>query len=97
MNVDLYKSSHLCALARELAEVASHYRAGHEEDLQFSMYSEYRDGRDEIYVVLENADTGKKWQFVRVALAKLSEEERNQLHIQIATYNQSIKACTATV
>ena len=83
----------LCALAQELAEVASRYQSNAHETLQLNMYSSYNDDWDEIYVVSEDTDTGKQWQIVKVALAKLSEEARTQLNLQIAKHNNAIAAC----
>lgn len=91
---DLYTADHLCSLAKELAEVGCHYQQQVGE-IQLSMYTTQQDDCDEIYVISEHIQTGKKWQIVRVALGKLAEEERHQLNLQIQLHNKAIVNQTA--
>ena len=82
-------------MAKELAEVASHYQAKPPVNLQLNMHTSSDGEWDEIYIISEDVTTGKKWQVVKVALAKLSEEERKQLVLQVEMYNQSTATCMA--
>lgn len=89
MNTTL-SPTNLCSLAQELAEVAAHYQPKKTQKFQLSIHKNDRDNQDEIYVTSEDMNTGKKWVVVRVALTKLSEEERIQLNLQIAIHNAAI-------
>lgn len=82
--------SHLCALAQELAEVATYYQAKNQQKQKLTMNNSQTNDQDEIYVISEDLETRKKWPIVRVALTKLSEEERAQLNLQIAIHNKTI-------
>ena len=87
MNTDLDQPLQLCALARELAEVVSRYQGIENKNIQLNMYRSHDNGWDEIYVISEDSVTGKKWQIVKVAIAKLSHEERMKLDLHISMQN----------
>ena len=87
MHADLRNSSHLCTLIHELVEIASRYQGIENKNLQLHMHRSHNDDWDEIYVVSEDTATGKKWQVVKVAIAKLSHEERMKLDLHISMQN----------
>ncbi len=95
MKTALHESSNLCLMAQELAEIAKRYQANQEEGLRLNMHSNYGEDWDEIYVIAEDVNTGKKWQIVKVALTKLSKQERTQLNLQVEMYNDSADKCAA--
>ena len=95
MRAKLHESSNLCLMTQELAEVVSRYQINQGKGLQFKMHSNYGEDWDEIYVLAENINTGKQWQIVKVALTKLSKQQRSQLNLQVEMYNNSSAKCAA--
>lgn len=82
-------------MTQELAEIAKRYQANQDESLRLNMHSNYGEDWDEIYVVAEDTNTGKQWQIVKVALTKLSKQERAQLNLQVEMYNDLTTKCAA--
>ena len=95
MKTALHESSNLCLMTQELAEIAKRYQANQDESLRLNMHSNYGEDWDEIYVVAEDTNTGKQWQIVKVALTKLSKQERAQLNLQVEMYNDLTTKCAA--